>query len=117
MLGQWRPSFEIDIDLPHTSEGQLEDDMHVEFWQDDARLYLSGTFYKGEACTLILRRGDERHQFFLTTNRKPFGTEWLYTYGASDVERRLNWAIPCAHLKGSWLIDDILYHTGETAVF
>lgn len=121
VLGQWRPSFEIDIELPHTSEGQLEDDMHIEFWQDDARLYLSGTFYKGEACTLILRRGEEQHPFFLTTNRKPFGTEWLYTYGASDVERRLNWAIPCAHLKGSWdidlLIDDILYHTGETAVF
>ena len=95
--------------------------MHIEFWQDDARLYLSGTFYKGEACTLILRRGDERHQFFLTTNRKPFGTEWLYTYGASDVERRLNWAIPCAHLKGKWqidlLIDDILYHRKEFAEF
>lgn len=121
VLGQWRPSFEIDIELPHTSEGQLEDDMHIEFWQDDARLYLSGTFYKGEACTLILRRGDERHQFFLTTNRKPFGTEWLYTYGASDVERRLNWAIPCAHLKGKWqidlLIDDILYHSKEVAEF
>lgn len=121
VLGEWAPSFEIDIELPHTSEGRLEDDMHIEFWQDDARLYLSGTFYKGEACTLILRRGEEQHPFFLTTNRKPFGTEWLYTYGASDVERRLNWAIPCAHLKGSWnidlLIDDILYHTGETAVF
>lgn len=121
VLGEWAPSFEIDIELPHTSEGRLEDDMHIEFWQDDARLYLSGTFYKGEACTLILRRGDERHQFFLTTNRKPFGTEWLYTYGASDVERRLNWAIPCAHLKGKWqidlLIDDILYHSKEVAEF
>lgn len=121
VLGEWVSSFELDIELPHTSEGRLEDDMHIEFWQDDARLYLSGTFYKGEACTLILRRGDERHQFFLTTNRKPFGTEWLYTYGASDVERRLNWAIPCAHLKGKWqidlLIDDILYHSNEVAKF
>ena len=121
VLGEWAPSFEIDIELPHTSEGRLEDDMHIEFWQDDARLYLSGTFYKGEACTLILRRGEEQHPFFLTTNRKPFGTEWLYTYGASDVERRLNWAIPCAHLKGKWqidlLIDDILYHSNEVAEF
>ena len=121
VLGEWAPSFEIDIELPHTSEGRLEDDMHIEFWQDDARLYLSGTFYKGEACTLILRRGEEQHPFFLTTNRKPFGTEWLYTYGASDVERRLNWAIPCAHFKGKWqidlLIDDILYHSNEVAEF
>lgn len=121
VLGQWTPCFEIDIDLPHTTEGRLEDDMHVEFWQDDARLYLSGTFFKGEACTLILRQGEAAHQFYLTTNRIPFGTEWLYTYGASDVERRLNWAIPCAQLQGEWridlLIDDILYHTDETVIF
>lgn len=121
VLGAWAPAFEIDIALPHTTTAQLEDDMHIEFWQDDARLYLSGTFYKGEACTLILRQGETQHPFFLTTNRKPFGTEWLYTYGASDVERRLNWAIPCNHLKGEWhidlLIDDILYHSEETVVW
>lgn len=121
VLGQWTPCFEIDIDLPHSSEGCLEDEMNIKFWQDDARLYLSGTFFKGEACVLILRQGEDIHQFFLTTNRMPFGTEWLYTYGASDVERRLNWAIPCTHLSGEWridlLIDDILYHTDETVVF
>ena len=121
VLGQWAPCPEIDIDLPYTTESCLDDDLHVEFWQDDARLYLSGTFFKGEACTLILRNEAEKHQFFLTTNRKPFGTEWLYTYGSSDVERRLNWAIPCADLQGEWqidlLIEDILYHTNETVIF
>lgn len=121
VLGQWAPCPEIDIDLPYTTESRLDDDLHVKFWQDDARLYLSGTFFKGEACTLILRNEAEKHQFFLTTNRKPFGTEWLYTYGSSDVERRLNWAIPCADLQGEWqidlLIEDILYHTNETVIF
>lgn len=121
VLGQWAPCPEIDIDLPYTTESRLDDDLNVKFWQDDARLYLSGTFFKGEACTLILRNEAEKHQFFLTTNRKPFGTEWLYTYGSSDVERRLNWAIPCAELRGEWsidvLIEDILYHTDETVIF
>ena len=45
----------------------------------------------------------------------------LYTGYTTDVERRLNWAIPCAHLKGQWqidlLIDDILYHSNEVAEF
>lgn len=121
VLGAWRPAFEIDIDLPYSSESRLEDNLFIDFWQDDARLYLSGTFYKGEACTLILRKGDEKHRFFLTTNRQPFGTEWLYTYGSSDVERQLNWAIPCEHLQGEWQIDlqieDMLFHSDETVIF
>lgn len=121
VCGAWAPCFEVDIDLPYNDEAPLAGEMDLQFWQDDARLYLSGTFYKGEACVLILRQGDERHPFFLTTNRKPYGTEWLYTYGASDVERPLNWAIPCSHLKGQWhidlQIDDTLYHTDETVAF
>lgn len=121
VIGAWRPSFEIDIELLHRSEERLEDNLSIDFWQDDARLYLSGTFYKGEACTLILRQGNEQHRFFLTTNRQPFGTEWLYTYGSSDVERRLNWAIPCSHLHGEWQIDlqieDMLFHSNETVIF
>ncbi len=121
VIDAWRPSFEIDIELLHRSEERLEDNLSIDFWQDDARLYLSGTFYKGEACTLILRQGNEQHRFFLTTNRQPFGTEWLYTYGSSDVERRLNWAIPCSHLHGEWQIDlqieDMLFHSNETVIF
>lgn len=119
--GEWAPCFEIDIDLPYVHTGRLEEEMHLEFWQDDARLYLSGTFFKGEACTLILSQGEERHQFFLNTNRAPYGTEWLYTYGASDVERRLNWAVPCANLTGTWQItlqiEDTRYLSEEHAIF
>lgn len=120
VLGGWAPCFEIDLALPVTSEGPLAGELDVQFWQDESRLSLSGTFYQGEVCLLILRRGEERHQFYLTTNRQPFGTDWLYTY-INGEERRLNWAIPCAHLKGEWeidlQIDDMLYHSGESAVF
>lgn len=116
IYGQWAPSFEVDIDLPVADEGQLEDEMTIEFWQDDTRLYLSGSFFKGEACVLILRKGEEKHQYFLVTNRKPFGAEWIYTY-AGGIERQLNWAIPVDHLKGEWtidiLIDDTLLHSKE----
>lgn len=120
VLGQWTPSFEVDIDLPVASEGRLEDEMNIEFWCDDERLYLSGDFFKGEACVLILSKGEEKHQFFLTTNRKPFGAEWIYTY-AGGIERKLNWAIPMEPLSvGEWtidiLIDDMLLHSKETVV-
>lgn len=119
--GAWAPAPEFPMDLPVHHKGRLEEELGITFWQDDARLYLSGTFYKGEACTLLLYRDEECHRFFLNTNRKPFGTEWLYTYGASDVERRLNWAIPCAHLRGRWQIalqiEDSLYDSDETAIF
>lgn len=120
VLGAWAPCFEIDMMLPVNSELPLHNELDVQFWQDEARLSLSGTFFQGEVCLLILYRGEERHQFYLTTNRQPFGCDWLYTY-IDGEERRLNWAIPCSHLKGTWhidlQIDDVLYHSGETVVF
>ncbi|MDO4281493.1 MAG: aryl-sulfate sulfotransferase [Peptococcaceae bacterium] len=120
VIGHWASSFEVDVELSVSGEGSLADELDLHFWQDDARLYLSGIFFKGEACVLILRQGEVKHQFFLVTNRKPYGTEWLYTY-ISDEKRYLNWAIPCEHLSGTWqmdlLIDDFLYHSDETVTF
>lgn len=119
-VGEWTPSYEVDIELPITSESKIEAELALDFWQDDARLYLSGTFYKGEACVLVLKQGKEKHQYFLTTNRKPFGAEWLYTY-SDGIERWLNWAIPCADLHGDWqvemIIDDCHYSSDVVVHF
>lgn len=106
-VGEWVPSYEVDIELPIASESKIEAELALNFWQDDARLYLSGTFYKGEACVLVLKQGEEKHQYFLTTNLKPFGAEWLYTY-SDGIERWLNWAIPCANLHGDWQVEMII---------
>ena len=69
---------------------------------------------------LVLKQGKEKHQYFLTTNRKPFGAEWLYTY-SDGIERWLNWAIPCADLHGDWqvemIIDDCHYSSDVVVHF
>lgn len=119
-VGKWTPSYEVDITLPINSESKIEAELALDFWQDDARLYLSGTFYKGEACVLVLKQGEKKHQFFLNSNLKPFGAEWLYTY-SDGIERWLNWAIPCDNLHGDWhvemIIDDCHYSSDVVVHF
>lgn len=119
-VGEWTPSYEVDIELPIASESKIEAELALDFWQDDARLYLSGTFYKGEACVLVLKQGEEKHQYFLNSNLKPFGAEWLYTY-SDGIERWLNWAIPCGNLHGDWqvemIIDDCHYSSDVVVHF
>lgn len=119
-VGEWTPSYEVDIELPIASESKIEAELALTFWQDDARLYLSGTFYKGEACVLVLKQGEEKHQYFLNSNLKPFGAEWLFTY-SDGIERWLNWAVPCAHLHGEWqvelIIDDCHYSSDVVVHF
>lgn len=116
ILGSWRHHLEIDIELPVKEVEWLEDDFPIHFWQDDARLYVKATFYQGEMTVLILERDGEKHQFFIQSNRKPFGSEWTHTY-TGGPERQVYWAIPITHLVGKWnislLIDETLYRTNE----
>ena len=65
------------------------------------RLYLSGLpSTKAKACTLILRRGDERPPIFSSPpTAKPFGTEWALHLWRPVTSKRppSNWGpSPCA---------------------
>lgn len=117
--GEWTLLPEVDIDLVIVDEEELGD-LPIHFCFDDSRLYICGTFYKGEMCVVQLRQGDKQHQFFLQTNRKPYGSEWLYTYG-DDMSRKLYAGIPIMQLSpGEWhiyiVIDEVRYRTGNVLI-
>lgn len=115
-LGRWLAPLEIDIDLPVDAEEAEDGSFEARTWVKDGRLYLQATFYQGEAVALILRRGEERHTYYVQANRRPYGAFWLR--GDTDrPERPVIWAIGVEALAGEWQgalwVDNTLYHLRE----
>lgn len=117
VLGQWGEPVKVDVNLPISAEEEDVSDLALSLCIDAGRLIVSATYFQGEATALILRKGDERLQYFIQSNRRPYGAQWLYS-DTERPERYVRWAIPLPESPGQWQIglwiDGIFYHTKET---
>ncbi len=116
ILGQWGEPVKVDVDLPISAEEDNVSDLALSLSVDGGRLIVSATYFQGEATALILSKGDERLQYFIQNNRRPYGAQWLYSE-TDRPERYVQWAVPLPETSGEWhvglWIDGTFYDTDE----
>lgn len=85
------------------------------------RLAFKGSFEKGQVVMLVLEDGDNIHQYYIPTTKRPFTAMCVGTFLSEDDSRVVEYYVNKEGLAGqfsiSLIIEDKKYHTGITVKF
>lgn len=122
-LGSLGVTEEFLTDIPGVEDTGLliPEKYNPKFALEEDRLALKASFEKGQVVMLVLENGQEKHQYYIPTTKKPFTAMCVGTFLQEDSSRVVEYYVSKEGLKGSFaislIIEDKKYQSGITVEF